>query len=140
MRKKQLVVLKRSRRPAPLLLPTEGPEGPKPYDIRERAFLFSIRILELCGQLPSSPEGLVVRHQLARCGTSVGANLEESDGTVSKADRRKSLVIARKEALETRYWIRIIQHKWPTSADARPHLQEATEIIRILSRLIQLLS
>src|SRR5687768_6318531 len=98
----------------PLLLPAEPPESAKPYDIRERAFLFSLRLLDLCAGLPSSPEALVVRQQLARCGTSVGANLEESDGTISKADRRKSLVIARKEALETRYWLRIVQHKWPS--------------------------
>ena len=124
----------------PLLLPTGSPEPAKPYDIRERAFLFSIQILDLCARLPSSPEALVVRQQLARCGTSVGANLEESDGTISKADRRKSLVIARKEALETRYWLRIAQHKWPNSAEAQPYLQEVTEIVRILSRLIHLLS
>jgi four helix bundle protein len=131
---------KRTRGKRPLLLPAEPPESGKPYDIRERAFLFSIRLLDFCALLPSSPEALVVRHQLARCGTSVGANLEEADGTISKADRRKSLVIARKEALESRYWLRIVQYKWPTSPDARPHLQEAAEIVRILSRLIHLLS
>jgi four helix bundle protein len=125
------------KRKHPLLLPAESA---KPYDIRERAFLFAVQILEVCGRLPSAPEGLVVRHQLARCGTSIGANLEEADGTISKADRRKSLVIARKEALETRYWLRIAAHRWPAGSDLQPCIQEASEILRILSRLIQLLS
>ncbi|HEX7898990.1 MAG TPA: four helix bundle protein [Planctomycetota bacterium] len=124
----------------PLLLPAEPPEPGKPYDIRERAFLFSLQILDACGRLPSTTEGIVVRQQLARCGTSIGANLEEADGTISKADRRKSLVISRKEALETRYWLRIAAHRWPAAANFQPHIQEAAEILRILSRLIQLLS
>lgn len=124
------------RKAAPLLLP----EASKPYDIRERAFLFSVQLLEVCGRLPSSPEGFVVRQQLARCGTSVGANLQEADGTISKADRGKSLVIARKEALETRYWLRIAAHRWPDAANLQPHILEASELLRILSRLIQLLS
>jgi four helix bundle protein len=120
----------------PLLLP----DAPKPYDIRERAFLFSLQILDVSGRLPSTPEAFVVRQQLARCGTSVGANLEEADGTVSKADRRKSLVIARKEALETRYWLRIAAYRYPAAAQLQPSIQEASEILKILSRLIQLLS
>jgi four helix bundle protein len=90
---------------APLLRP-QSTSG-KPYDIRRRTFQFAVRLLEVSARLPGTPEGSVVRQQLCRAGTSVGANVEEADGTVSGADRRKSLVIARKEALETRYRLRI---------------------------------
>lgn len=127
----------KARAAAALLFPAEA-DG-KPYDLRERTLQFALDILALCAQLPSTPEALIVRNQLVRAATSVGANVEEEDGTISKADRRKSLVIARKEALESRYWLRIVSKKWP-SPDVPLHIQEATELVRILSRLIQLLS
>ena len=126
------------RRVAPLLLPS--PDSGRPFDIRRRSFLFAVRILKIAAALPATPEGTVVRNQLCRSGTSVGANVEEADGAISGPDRRRSLVIARKEAMETRYWLRIPQECWSRALDVRDDLQEAGEIVRTPSRMIQLLS
>lgn len=116
----------------PLLLPT--PAG-KPYDIRERTFELAVRVLEIASALPSSPEANVVRYQLARAGGSVGANVEEADGAVSKPDKRKSLVIARKESRELHFWLRIVKRRWPAMG-VEADLQETMEILRILSAII----
>ena len=107
----------------------------KPYDIRERTMQFALRVLEISGKLPEKREGYAVRDQFVRSGTSIGANVEEADGAVSKADKRKSLVIARKECRETRYWLNLIVRKWGPK-ELSNDIGEATEILYILSSII----
>lgn len=109
---------------------------PKPYDIRERTLQFALRILEITGRLPETPEGKVVRQQLAAAGTSIGANVEEADGAVSKADKRKSLVVARKETREVRYWLRLIERKWAALVDVTADIIESGELLNILSTMV----
>jgi four helix bundle protein len=50
----------------------------------------------------------IIRTQLAKAGTSIGANVEEADGALTKKDFVNKIAIARKEAKETRYWLRLI--------------------------------
>lgn len=114
-------------------LPTRPP---KPYDIRERTLQFALRILEITGALPDTPEGRIVRQQLAAAGTSIGANVEEADGAVSKADKRKSLVVARKETREVRYWLRLIERKWAALVNVSADIIESGELLNILSTMI----
>lgn len=76
--------------------------------ICDRAFEFSSRVLKLCDQL--SRHGLPSRHiaaELVRCGTSIGANAEEAQDAQSKRDYIAKMSIARKEARETLYWLRL---------------------------------
>lgn len=109
---------------------------PKPYDIRERTFQFALRILDIAERLPSTAGGYAVRSQLCDAGTSVGANVEEADGAMTKADTRKSFVIARKEVREARYWLRIVDARWGQLVPVGADIQEATEILSILSSII----
>lgn len=114
-------------------------EGPRerPFDIYERTFEFSIRVLEITPKLPMEPEAQIARTQLARSGPSVGANTDESGGARSKKERCKFLVIARREARESRFWLRVINRRWPQSVNVTADIQEATEIRNILSAMIQ---
>ena len=79
-------------------------EPKKPYDIRERTLQFAVRILQISASIPETAESSIVKRQLVAVATSIGANVEEADGAISTADKRKSLTISRKEARETRYW------------------------------------
>ena len=54
----------------------------KPFDIRERTFEFALRSMEISAALPPEPEAQIARSQLARAGSSVGANTEEADGAL----------------------------------------------------------
>jgi four helix bundle protein len=77
---------------------------PRPYDIKDRTFLFATEIVDFCK--PVMPPGAVVRElarQLLNSGTSIGANLEEADAGQTKPDFRAKVAISRKEARETRY-------------------------------------
>ena len=108
----------------------------KPFDIQERTFEFAVRVLEVTSRLPQGPEGDIVRSQLAGAGTSVGANTEEANGAISRKERRKYLGIARREARESRYWLRIIRRRWQRILNVEGDVKEATEIKYILSAMI----
>ena len=58
----------------------------KIYDIQERVFVFAQRALEIAEMLPQNRVCDVLRIQLVKSGTSIGANMAEADGTVTKRD------------------------------------------------------
>jgi four helix bundle protein len=78
-------------------------------DLKERTFEFAVAIIELLKTIPCSKENDVIRYQLAKSGTSVGANYEESQATNSRADFRHKISIALREVRESNYWLRIIK-------------------------------
>ncbi|MBI3854645.1 MAG: four helix bundle protein [Planctomycetes bacterium] len=99
-----------------------------------------MRILEIGALLPPTIEGLMVRNQLIRCGTSVGANVEEADGAVSKADTRRSFVISKKEAQETAYWLKMVDRVWGPKVPVKKEIDEVEQLVRILRTIIDRLS
>lgn len=106
-----------------------------PYDIRERSFQFAVRVVRAVRRLPDDTATRVVAYQLAKAATSVGANVEEADGAESRRDFIHKLSIARKEARETRYWLRIVRAS--VSHEEWALLQgESEEIARIISAII----
>lgn len=78
-------------------------------DIRERAFVFAVRIIKFCKYLEGKRDvSSSLINQLLRSGTSIGANLEEVQGAQSKADFISKNSIALKESRETYYWLKLI--------------------------------
>ena len=105
--------------------------------MRERALAFALNILRLTSRIPSSAEGKAIRRQLARSGPSVGANVEEADGAISRAEKRRIFAIARREAQETRYWLKLLRGLWPDRFPLAGELNDVDELIRILSAIIE---
>ena len=114
----------------------EGWEKDVPYDIRERTFRFAVRVIMAVRNLPDDSASRVVAYQLAKSATSVGANVEEADGAESKRDFVHKMSIARKEARESRYWIRISRASLTNDSEWSSLQQESEEITRILSAII----
>lgn len=109
----------------------------KKYDLEERTAKFGERILEFVGKLPKNPITLPVISQLVRAGTSIGANYCEADGAESKKDFKHKISICKKEAKETKYWLRIISKVAPEQIDeARELWKEAQEQTLIFSAII----
>ena len=108
----------------------------RPPDLKERAFEFSIRILKVAAALPQISEAQVVRKQIARAGLSVVTNIEEADGCDTRPETRRIFIIARREARETRVLLRIIQRLWSSAVNVEGDLKEVTELIKILSAII----
>ena len=108
-------------------------------DLCERTFKFAVRVVKLCREL--SRNGGVdqtLSRQLLRSGTSIGANVEEGQGGQSRADFVSKYSIARKEARETHYWLRLL-----VATEILPKqrvndlLDECNELIAILTAIIK---
>ena len=72
--------------------------------IENKSFHFAVRIVKLCKHLQSGKKEYILSKQLLRAGTSIGANVAESQQAQSRADFISKLSIALKEAVETNYW------------------------------------
>jgi len=107
-----------------------------PYDIRERTFLFAVRVVKWARTLPKDVGTQIVAKQLISSATSVGANIEEADGTETQRDKVYKWSLSRKEARESRYWIRIICAVNCEDNEGLALKQESTELINIISVLI----
>ena len=106
--------------------------------IETKSFRFAIGIVELYKNLCADKNEYVLSKQLLRSGTSIGANVAESQQAQSKADFISKLSIALKEASETRYWIRLLQATEYLAPDkTKQLLSDCMEIERILIAIIK---
>jgi len=105
--------------------------------IREKSYVLAVRVVKLC----SGPLGrriAPIRKQLLRSGTSVGANIEESQSAESRYDFAHKIALALKEARETHYWLRLSRDAGLLPAEVvRECLGLADEITRMGSRIIK---
>ncbi|MCK4341442.1 MAG: four helix bundle protein [Phycisphaerae bacterium] len=109
-----------------------------PFDIAERTFGFALRILKVVRALPHDVYGHVFAKQLIRSGTSVGANIEEAQGLHTRKDFARRMNIARTEARETLYWLRLIAEDGMLQRERLTDLiSEADEIARILTTIVK---
>ena len=78
------------------------------HPIQEKSFRFAVRIVNLCKYLQTEQKEYILSKQLLRSGTSIGANVSESQQAQSRPDFISKLNIALKEASETEYWLRLL--------------------------------
>jgi four helix bundle protein len=103
-----------------------------------RAFAFSLRILKVVRALPRDAAGQAIARQIVRSGTSVGANIEKAQGAQSKAEFPRRMSIAKSEAFETRYWLRLIAGSaLLPSKQLAPLIAESDELVRILVTIVK---
>jgi len=77
-------------------------------DLEKRTRQFAVRVIRLSTLLPNTPEGRVIRTQITKAGTSVGANYREANRSRSKADFKNKIRICESEASETQYWLEVM--------------------------------
>lgn len=78
--------------------------------IRDKSYDFALKIVKLYKFLIENKKEFVLSKQLLRSGTSIGANVRESECAQSNADFIHKLSIALKEANETEYWIDLLHY------------------------------
>ena len=78
-------------------------------NLLEKSYAFAVRIVKSYQFLSSQKREFVLSKQLLRCGTSIGANVSEANGAVSKADFSAKIAISYKECLETKYWLSLLR-------------------------------
>ena len=105
--------------------------------IQEKSFSFAIRIVQLCRFLREELREYDLARQVIRSGTSIGANVEEAIAGASRRDFLNKLHIARKEARETLYWLRLLVASETVKQSRLDQLSsDCEEIIRILTSII----
>jgi len=109
----------------------------KPYELEERTFLFAKDCRFYIQKLPKTISNIEDCKQLVRSSGSVGANYIEANEKLGDKDLVFRLKIARKEAKESRYWIRLLQELNPEYKEiSKLLLFEVEEIRKILSVII----
>jgi len=105
-------------------------------DLEKRTRLFAVRIIKISAKLPNTPEGRVVRNQLTKAGTSVGANYREANRARSKADFRNKIKICESEASETQFWLEVITEvKWLTWKEIKTDYEECSELLALFTSI-----
>ena len=104
--------------------------------LEKRTRDFAVRMIRLSTKLPNTPEGKVIRNQITKSGTSVGANYREANRARSKADFNNKIDICENEASETQYWLEIIVEVELLSWDqVRSDYDECTELLAIFTSI-----
>lgn len=80
----------------------------KKYDLEERTAKFGENIIKFVKKIKKDSVSVPLISQLVRAGTSIGANYCEADDAESKLDFKHKIGICKKEARETKYWLRMI--------------------------------
>ncbi|MDL2144965.1 MULTISPECIES: four helix bundle protein [Flavobacterium] len=105
--------------------------------IQDKSFLFAVRIINLYKYLTAEKKEFVLSKQILRCGTSIGANIEESIGGRSDKEFLFKLEISYKEARETIYWLKLLKATdYISAVEFESIHKEAEEICKILAKII----
>lgn len=111
-------------------------KGGKPFDLEERTALFGENVISFCKTIPLSAVTDSIVRQLVRSASSIGANYCEADDCDSRKDFKFKIGICRREARETKHWLRMIAAAHAPSKDAARVLwQEAKELNLIFGKI-----
>ena len=101
--------------------------------LSDKSICFAARILKLHKYLIKTQKETIISKQIVRSGTSIGANINEANYGLSKADFVSKLHIALKETAETEYWLRLLKMSGYITAEmADSLLVDCIAIKRIL--------
>ncbi len=97
---------------------------------------FAIEMIKLSTELPKTAEANVIRNQVTKSGTSIGANYREANRSRSKADFLNKIKISESEASETLYWLEIIgELQWVKLDRLNPIKKEIKELLAIFTSI-----
>ena len=107
--------------------------------IQKKAFAFAIRIVRLFQYLLEKRE-YVISKQILRSGTSIGANLEEAQGSPTRKDFYSKMTIVYKEARETRFWLLLLRESHIlTKKQTDSILTDCEELLKIIGSILKTL-
>jgi four helix bundle protein len=110
----------------------------KQYDLEDRTFEFAKRVRAFVKRLPKTPANIEDGRQLINASGSVGANYIEANEALSKKDFLMRIKICRKEAKESRYWLRLIDTdgKELLEKERKDSENEARELTHIFDQIV----
>ena len=104
----------------------------------DKSFKFAVRIINLYKHMIREHKECVLSKQILRCGTSIGANIMESQQAQSRPDFVSKLNIALKEAVETNYWLRLLRATdYLTQPEYTSVITDCKELEKLLTAIIK---
>jgi four helix bundle protein len=114
----------------------EEPETKPVYDLEERTARFGEAVIDFAKLIPQGPATDRINSQLVGAGTSVGANYAEADDSVSKREFLKCIGTCKKEARETKHFLRMAVRAAPQlKSEAGKLWIEARELHLIFAKI-----
>jgi len=112
-----------------------GANGSKAYDLEERTFRFAQNIRSFVKTLPRTVANLEDIKQLVRASGSAGANYIEANESLGQKDFIMKIKISRKEAKESRFFLRLLDLGGEDDVERNRLAQEATELMNIFGAI-----
>ena len=104
--------------------------------LEQRTRKFAVRIIRLSSALSNTPEGMVIKNQITKSGTSIGANYREANRARSRADFKNKIKICESEASETQYWLEVIVEAiWLSWEKVKSEYDECSELLAIFTSI-----
>jgi len=107
----------------------------KTYDFEERTATFGERIIQLCKSIRQDAITKPLINQLVRSGKSIGANYMEANGASSRKDFTNKIFTCKKEAQETKHWLRMLSNCCDKNEEIRKCWKEAQELTLIFQKI-----
>ena len=105
-------------------------------ELEKRTKKFSVKIINLSSKLPNTAERIVIRNQITKSGTSIGANYREANHARSKPDFKNKIKICESEASETQYWLEVIvEAKMMLWEQVKTDYEECSELLAIFTSI-----
>ncbi len=109
----------------------------KQYDLEERTLRFAKEVIKFVSILPKTMANIEIMKQIIKSSGSVGANYIEANEALSKKDFTMRVKICRKEAKESRYWLRLIEVREDAEKRRQSLINEATELMKIFGSIVE---
>lgn len=106
--------------------------------IKEKSFVFAVRIVKLYQHISENKKEFVLSKQLVRSGTSIGANINEALQGSSKRDFINKMNISLKEAQETEYWLRLLHEThYLSDREFQSIYEDSIELLKMLTSIVK---
>jgi len=104
--------------------------------VLEKSFRFSLDIIKLYKFMILGKD-YILSKQILRCGTAIGANINEAQAAISKRDFEAKMSISSKEARESLYWLQLLKDSNFLEYDFDYLIKQNEELIKILTSIIK---
>lgn len=105
--------------------------------VKQKSYAFALAVTRLCTRLKQQKQ-FELASQLLRCGTSIGANVEEALAAYSRREFAAKMAIASKEAREANYWLRLLIDAGILAGDdGKELLGQSEELVRMLTSIVK---
>ena len=109
----------------------------KNYDLEDRTYEFAKRCRDYVKKLPRTISNIEYGKQLIRASGSVASNYIEANEALSKKDFKMRIKICRKEAKESRLWLKLSEPKKEYEKEKQDFIKEATELMKIFGSILE---